>query len=51
MTRPERMPPATSIATHSRVHSSTTVKHFQRLPIRARVEEEVVRPDVIDRRG
>ena len=28
ITRPERIPPATSIAKHSRVHSSTTVKHL-----------------------
>ena len=27
ITRPERMPPATSIARHSRVHSSTIVRH------------------------
>ena len=28
ITRPERMPPATSIARHSRVHSSTIVRHL-----------------------
>ena len=33
MTRPERMLPATSIARHSRVNSSTTVRHFSCWPL------------------
>ena len=44
------MPPATSIASDSRVHSSTTVRHLSVCPF-AQVEHEVVRPDVIDRSG
>jgi hypothetical protein len=32
MTRPERMPAATSIAKHSRVNSSITVRHFRLRP-------------------
>ena len=51
MTRPERIQPATSIARHSRVHSSTIVRHFKRLTIRTRVEHEVVGPDMIGRRS
>ena len=31
--RGERMPPATSIARHARVHSSTTVRHFKPWPL------------------
>ena len=32
MTRPDRMLPATSMARHSRVHSSMTVKHLSCCP-------------------
>ena len=32
ITRPDRMPPATSIASDSRVHSSTTVRHLSVCP-------------------
>jgi hypothetical protein len=50
MTRPERIPPATSIARHSRVNSFDHGQALQRAPVRARIEHEVVRPHVIDRR-
>ena len=51
ITRPDRMPPATSMAKHSRVNSSIDRQALQSPPVCARVEDEVVRPDVIRRRG
>lgn len=47
MPPPDQMPPATSIARQSRVHSSITVKVLDLLAIGAAVEHEVVRPNLV----
>ena len=50
MTRPERIPPATSIAMHSRVNSSMTVRHFNVRPSAHVSNTKSGTPHVIDRR-
>ena len=48
MTRPDRMPPATSIAKHSRVVDDRQA--LETAAVGTGIEHEVVRPDVIDGR-
>ena len=36
------------MARHSRVHSSTIVRHFSICAVGVGIEDKVVRPDVID---